>query len=75
MTAQRRYILMSVLVVVAYAALILVVTFKVAEAPQLGVGQIIVPAVLWAFLIWIIWGLRKGYLRLDDSAIERYNLK
>ena len=75
MTAQRRYIVVSTIVVIAYAALMLIVTFKISEAPQLGMGQILVPALLWAFLIWMIWALRKGYLGLDNATVERYNLK
>jgi hypothetical protein len=66
---------MSCIGVIVWAALIVIVTVKVSDAPQLGVGQLLVPALLWGVLVWFIWELRKWYRRLDESALERYRLK
>jgi hypothetical protein len=73
--AKHRYLVMSCIAVLVYAVLIIICTMKFAQAPQLGVGQFLWPALLWGALIWIIWDLRKWYHRLDERALERYKLK
>ena len=73
--AKRRYMVMCCIGLLAWAALMAICTVKISRAPQLGVWRIIVPAFLWGSVAWAVLVLRRWYLRLDDSALERYKLK
>ena len=73
--ARRSYIIQSVialLVIIAFAAII---TWKISQAPQLGIWQVIIPIAMWLWVGYAAWVLRKYYLRLDVNALERYGLK
>lgn len=70
-SAKRRYIFMALIVLVGYAGLMLLATYKISQAPQLGWGRIVIPALLWGILFYFVWILRKYYLRIDDAALDR----
>ena len=68
MSARRRYLAWSVVLGLVWGGLTLFVTLRFGDAPQLGLGQIAIPALLWAFFVWMVWTLRKGYIRLKGET-------
>ena len=73
--ARRSYIWQSLIAMIIVVAMAAVATWKVAQAPQLGIWQILIPAAFWVFVAYTAWTLRKYYVRLDVNALDRYRLK
>ena len=72
LSARRRYRVLSGVLVCGWAGLTVVVTLRFAEAPQLGVWRIIFPIALWVFLAWVVWTLRKAYVRMPREFSEKH---
>jgi len=70
--ARRNYIWQSVVAMVILVAMAAVATWKIAQAPQLGIGQILIPLAFWLFVAYGAWALRKFYARLDRDAFDKY---
>jgi hypothetical protein len=73
--ARRSYIWQSIVAMVILVAIAIVATWKIAQAPQLGIWQILIPAAFWLFVLYVAWTLRQYYVRLDANTLDRYRLK
>lgn len=73
--ARRSYIWQSAIVMIILVAMAAVATWKIAQAPQLVIWQILIPAGFWLFVAYAAWILRKYYVSLDTNALDKYRLK
>jgi hypothetical protein len=73
--AQRRYKTMSAVVVGVATVLVSIVTWKASGADPIRPVHIFLPALLWLGVIAMAIALRRAYRKLDNAAIDKYDLK
>jgi hypothetical protein len=72
---QRRYKAMSFIAIAATSILVGIVTWKASQATPIRPIHFILPGVLWIGVVAMAFVLRRFYAKLDEAAIEKYNLR
>ena len=72
---QRKYKAMSFIAIVATSILVGIVTWKASQANPIRPIHFILPGILWLGVVVMAIALRRNYVKLDEAAIEKYNLR
>jgi len=73
--AQRRFKMLSALVLGVGIVLVSIVTWKASGADPIRAVHIFLPALLWLGVLALAIALRHAYRKLDNAAIDKHDLK